>query len=236
MILLSFLLLVAVPNAPLDPRDRPVKAEIEHVPVVDAHNRCLFQKLGTTRRVDAEFMTRALEYCRTSLRARMDSGEFGGISRRASSASRRKVESVLDGTDAQFSFAMTWQPSTELVDARARELGIGVTVYDPIAPQYDLYSGCVSKAQKEGRIGLNPKDRVKGWKRAIESCRALKSQLMAAADPILARQPDFRNLEKRRAAIAAMFDGHDQMVIKAAATDWLKPVRVPAPVPRDLDN
>ena len=221
MILLSFLFLVAVPNAPLDPRDRPIRVDVEHLPVVHAHNRCLFEKIETTRPVDSELMARALGYCRTAIRARMDSGEFRGISRRASSTSRRKVEGVLDGTDAQFSFAMTRMPNAEEVDARARELGIGVTVYDPIAPQYDRYSGCVSQAQKVGRIGLKLKDRVKGWKRAIASCRTLKTQLVAEADPILARQPDFRDPAKRRAAISAMFDGHDQMVLKAAATDWM---------------
>lgn len=227
MIMLAFFLLAALPGAASDPRSNPVAAEFHHLPVVAAHNRCLTQNIGTTRPVDPKLMALVIERCRIELRTRMDGGEFPGISRRASSGSRRRVEAVLDGTAAQFSLAMTQMPSTEEVTARAKALGIGVTVYDPVVPQYDRYSACVSAAEKKRRVGRTPNERVESWKRAIASCRTLKAQMAAEADIILARQPDFQDTAKRRSAILAMFDGHDEMVIKAAAVDWMKPTREP---------
>lgn len=164
-------------------------------------------------------------HCKANARGKMDSGAYPRISKKSEHRSRKRAEFIIAGTDAQLRNVYLGLPDVAKINARVENMGLGVTVYDPIAHLYERYSNCVSKKYNDAPFRHRPSERVIGWKGAIEACDSLKGQLKLEAEPIMAKQADFKDPLKRKAAIDATFDGHDKMVVRAAAIDWSEPGR-----------
>lgn len=163
------------------------------------------------------------EKCRNAGQENISAGRYKGISRRPEKRSHQKAQALLNSTDQHMRTMYLRMPDVNKVNARVEDMGLGVTVYDPIAHLYEEYSVCVSKKYNKGAFRHRPSERVAGWETAIKSCKKLKAKLKIDAEPIMANLPDFQDPEKRKSAIDATFDGHDAMLVKAASIEWAEP-------------
>jgi hypothetical protein len=161
--------------------------------------------------------------CRNTVEESILESRYKGISSKPENRSHRNVLAMLDGTDQHMRTIYLRMPDVKKVNARIEKMGLGVIVYDPIAHLYEEYSECVSRKYNEASFRHFPSERAAGWQAAIKSCVALKASLKLDAEPITANLPDFQDSAKRKSAIYATFDGHDEMVVKAASVEWAEP-------------
>lgn len=195
-------------------------------PVWVDFTRCLSD--GMKRKPDTEEQNppvyeAVVTTCRETVQQNIVSGNYNGISPKPKNQSHKRAIAVLDGTEQQMRTVYSRLPDVGKINARVETMGLGVRVYDPIAHLYDQYSVCLSSKYREAPFRHLPSERVAGWQEAIKSCATLKAALKLEAEPIMVGQPDFQDAEKRKSAIDATFDGHDEMILKAASIEWGTP-------------
>lgn len=221
--LLLILLQVQVPS---DKSVDGISVTSAEFPVWVDFTRCITNGMKVTPNAVAE---RSPEYdaisktCRATVLQNISASHYRGISSKPKKRSHQKALALLDSTDQHMRTVYLRIPDANRVNARVEEMGLGVTVYDPIAHLYEEYSGCISRKYDKAPFRHFPNERVAGWQAAIKSCKALKASLKLDAEPIMANLPDFQDPAKRKAAIDATFDGHDEMLVKAAAIEWAEP-------------
>lgn len=161
--------------------------------------------------------------CRETVQQNISIRRYKGISSKTESRSNKRAMAVLDNTEQHMRTVYSRLPDVDKINARVEKMGLGVTVYDPIAHLYDEYVACLSAKYNETSFRHIPAERVAGWQAAIKSCSALKASLKLEADPVMAKQPDFQDADQRKSAIDATFDGHDAMILKSASIEWGEP-------------
>lgn len=223
LLLLPILLQVQVVS---DKQPTSMRVDSAEFPVWVDFTRCLTDAMQSTPEALEE---RSLKYemisetCRKTVEGKILAGRYKGISSKPDNSSYKRALAVIDGTDRQMKTVYSRMPDVKKLNERVEKMGLGVTVYDPIAHLYKKYSGCVSGKYNEAPFRHHPSERVAGWRAAIKSCEALKASLKLDAEAIMAKLPDFQDYEKRKSAIDATFDGHDEMVVKAASVEWAEP-------------
>lgn len=203
-----------------------IRVDAAEFPVWVDFTRCLTDGMKLTPNAVEE---RSPKYdaisakCRKIVQENISTSHYKGISSKPKNRSRQKALAILDSTDEHMRTVYLRMPDVNKVNARVEKMGLGVTVYDPIAHLYEQYSGCVSQKYNEVPFRHFPSERVDGWKAAIKFCEDLKASLKSEAEPIMANLPDFQDPMSRKSAIDATFDGHDEMVVKAASVEWSEP-------------
>lgn len=86
-----------------------------------------------------------------------------------------------------------------------------VEILDPIAGAVSRYSRCIRESMKaRGALpAIDPSTYRRDVEKSIEACATVRREAVAESDAALARAPDYRDPERRRAAIAHAFDGTD---------------------------
>jgi hypothetical protein len=222
LLLAALLLLGSDP----DPLRHPVPVELYQMPIVQAHSRCVTKTAPVLSADPAErrsSVDAVISACRLAMEARLDRGELSPRGAPLSAGKRRATEIALDRIEAQMRAALMnvepltarqvdlARPGVELSERSASDAP-GVVVLDPVAPFWQLYVACVTRRINAGEpIGWSHHAEVA--RRAIAACGDEKAKLMAQSDTALANAPDYRDSEKRRAAIQSSFDGFDAMMI-----------------------
>jgi hypothetical protein len=224
--MLFLLPLVVHVSAASDYAVNGIRVDTAEFPVWVDFTRCVSD--GMKVAPDADEQTRPVydavsEGCKKTVKDAISAKHYIGISSKPESRSHVRAVAIIDSTDQQMRTVFTNRLDPEQVNARVEKMGLGVTVYDPIAHLYEQYTLCLSKKYDETPHRHTPDERVAGWKKAIRSCKDLKASLKAKAEPIMAKLPDFQDPIQRKTAVDATFDGHDEMVIKAASIEWAKP-------------
>jgi hypothetical protein len=209
-----------------DPLRHPVPVEPYQMPIVQAHSQCLTGKPPVLAADPAERRSNVdavIAACRVQMEARLDRGELSPRGTPLSAGKRRATAIALDGIEAQMRAAMTdvetltprqielARQGVELSERSASD-GPGVVVLDPVAPFWQLYADCVT-GRIDGGGTLGSRRRAEAARRAIAACSGEKATLMTQSDTALANAPDYRDPDKRRAAIQSSFDGLDDMMI-----------------------
>lgn len=225
LLLLPILLQVQVMS---EKHPTSISVDSTEFPVWADFTRCLTDEMKSMSDAVEERSTRydmISRKCRNSVEENISKSHYKGISSKSQSLSHKKALAIMDGTERHMRAVYLRIPDVKKVNARIEKMGLGVTVYDPIAHLYERYSGCVSRKYNEASFRHTPDERVAGWRTAIKSCEALKASLKLDSEPIMANLPDFQDAVKRKSAIDATFDGHDDMVIKTASIEWAEPER-----------
>jgi hypothetical protein len=223
LLLLPILLQVQVVS---DKRPTSMRVDSTEFPVWVDFTRCLTDGMQSTPEAIEE---RSPEYdtisekCRKTVEGNILASRYKGISSKPEHRSYKKALAIIDGTDRHMKTVYSRMPDVKKINARIEKMGLGVTVYDPIAHLFEEYSGCVSDKYNEAPFRHHPSERVAGWRAAIKSCEALKASLKLDAELIMAKLPDFQDYAKRKSAIDSTFDGHDEVVVKATSVDWAEP-------------
>jgi hypothetical protein len=214
-----------------DPLRHPVPVEPYQMPIVQAHSQCVTKTPPVLsgdpaqRRSNVDAVIAA---CRVVMEARLDRGELSPGGAPLSAGKRRATEIVLGRIEAQMRASLMnvepltarqvelARPGVELSERSASD-GPGVVVLDPVAPFWQLYVDCVTRRiNADDPIGSS--QHAKAARRAVAACGGEKATLMAQSDTALANAPDYRDPEKRRAAIQSSFDGFDAMMINFPRT------------------
>lgn len=224
LVLLSILLQVQVTA---DKKEvRSIRVDSAQFPVWVDFTRCVSEGMKTTpdaidgRTPQYDIIS---DSCRKAVQAKITANHYKGISSKSEKSSHQKALAIIDGANQDMQTVYSRMPDVDAINARVEKMGLGVTVYDPIAHLYEAYSDCLSQKYNEAPFRHLPSERVAGWRKAIESCEKLKAEMKLDAESIMAKLPDFQDIAKRTAAIDATFDGHDEMVLKAASIEWSKP-------------
>lgn len=223
LFLLSVLLQVLVVS---DKRPTSIRVDSAEFPVWADFTLCLADGMQSTPEAIEE---RSPKYdaisakCRNTVEENILARRYKGISSKPDNRSHKSVLAMLDGTDRHMKTVYLRMPDVKKINARIAKMGLGVTVYDPIAHLFEEYSGCVSGKYNDAPFRHLPSERVAGWQAAIKSCEVLKASLKLDAEAIMTRLPDFQDYAKRKSAIDATFDGHDEMVVKSASVEWAEP-------------
>lgn len=222
LFILPFLMQVEIAS---DYRPKALRIEPEHFRIWLDYSNCMTARsVAQPSALEKESPEAAamIEECRTEVEKGMNAGKYKGISKNPDDWSRKKVKKTLDQTDRQFVTINDRFPNSDRVIARMDKEDLGVTVYAPIENLYARYVECLQNDYRTVKMRQTPDQRTAGWQKAIATCKDLKSELMVQADIVMARQPDFQDPIKRKAAVSATFNGHDDMILKTAAIDWTK--------------